>query len=174
MRKEKELLKEEIREKISRHRSFVVMQYSALTANNANELRRQIRKFGGEVEVVRKRVLLKAVEEAGINLDLSVLEGHIGLVFLGKDPIETTKAVFKFSQNLEKVIKVNAGHYDGKVYGGEDVEKLSKLPGKNEMRAQLLSIFEAPLSQTLACMEALLTSVPYCLDNKSKQEGGEQ
>ena len=51
-----------------------------------------------------------------------------------------------------------------------DVERLSKLPSKDEMRAQFLSVLEAPMSQTLAVMEALLTSVPYCLDNKCKQE----
>ena len=50
------------------------------------------------------------------------------------------------------------------------VEKLSKLPGKDEMRAQLLSVFEAPMAQTLAVMDALLASVVYCLDNKCQQE----
>ena len=50
-----------------------------------------------------------------------------------------------------------------------DVESLSKLPGKDEMRAQLLAYLEAPMAQTLAVMDALLTSVVYCLENKSKQ-----
>jgi large subunit ribosomal protein L10 len=33
-----------------------------------------------------------------------------------------------------------------------------------------LAVLEAPLSQTLAVMEALLSSVVYCLDNKAKQD----
>lgn len=170
MRPEKELLKNEIKDKIERHSSFVIMQYAGLAANAANEFRRQISNMGGEVEVVRKRILMKAAEDVGLKLDLSALEGHLGLVFLGKDPIETTKAVFKFSQDREKVIQICAGRFEGQLYSGEDVEKMSKLPSKNEMRAQFLSILEAPMAQTLAVMDAVLSSVVYCLDNKSKQE----
>lgn len=171
MRAEKELLKNEIKDKLEQYASFVVMQYKNLTANNANALRREIGKMGGDVEVVRKRVLLKAAEDAGVQLDHSSLQGHIGIVFFGNDPIESTKAVIKFSQDRDKVIQLLGGRFDGQLYSGADVERLSTLPGKDEMRAHLLSVFEAPLSQTLAVIEALLASVPYCLDNKSKLEG---
>ncbi len=170
MRAEKELLKQEIEDKIKRFESFVIMQYSHLTANMANDFRREVVKMGGDVEVVRKRVLLKAAVDAGVELDLSLLPGHIGIVFFGHDPIESTKAVIKFGQDRDKVIQLIGGRFDGQLYSGADVERLSKLPGKNEMRAQLLSVLEAPLSQTLAVIEALLVSVPYCLDNKSKKE----
>lgn len=169
MRPEKQLLKGEIKDKIERFDSFVIMQYAGLTANMANDFRRQINKMGGDVEVVRKRVLMKAAEDAGLALDVSHLNGHIGLVFLGKDPIETTKAVFRFSQDREKVIQVLGGRFEGRLYGGADVEKLSQLPSLDQMRAQFLSVLEAPMSQTLAVMEAALTSVIYCLDNKSKE-----
>lgn len=169
MRPEKDLLKQEIKAKLQKFGSFVVMQYSALSANTANEFRREIGKMGGDVEVVRKRILQKAAEDIGLKLDLSTLDGHIGLVFLGKEPIETTKAVFKFSDDREKVIQVLAGLLDGKLYNGADVLKISSLPSMEEMRAQLLSVFEAPLAQTLAVMDAVMTSIVYCLDNKSKQ-----
>jgi large subunit ribosomal protein L10 len=49
-----------------------------------------------------------------------------------------------------------------------DVEQISKLPGKDEMRSQFLGTLEAPLAQTLSVLEALLTSVMYCLENKSQ------
>lgn len=169
MRPEKELLKTEIKDKIGRFPSFVIMQYKSLSANTANDFRREVGKIGGDVEVMRKRVLLKAAEDAGLQLDIETLPGHIGIVFFGKDPIESTKTVIKFSKDREQVIQVIGGRFDGKLYSGADVERLSTLPGKDEMRAQLLSVFEAPLSQTLAVIEALLTSVPYCLDNKSKE-----
>lgn len=173
MRPEKELLKQEIKNKIERFESFVIMQYAGLGANTANEFRREISGIGGDVEVVRKRVLLKAAEDAGVHLELSSLPGHIGIVFFEKDPIESTKTVIKFSQDRDKVIQVIGGRFDGQLYTSAEVERLSTLPGKNEMRAQLLSVLEAPLSQTLAVVEALLMSVPYCLDNKSKETGTE-
>lgn len=171
MRKEKELLKTDVQSKISKHDAFVIMQYAKLSANAANDFRREVNKFGGEVEVVRKRILVKAAKEAKVDLDKKILEGHVGLILLGQDPLEATKAVMKFSQDRDNAIKILLGRFDGKLYQGNDVERLAKLPGKDEMRAQLLSVFEAPMSQTLAVMEALLSSVVYCLDNKTKESG---
>lgn len=169
MRQEKELLKQEIVDKLKQFPSFVVMQYGKLSANAANDFRREIGKTGGILEVVRKRVLLKAANDAGVEFDNSALTGHIGIVFLGEDPIESTKVVFKFGKDRENVIQVVGGRFDGQLYGGADVERLSNLPSKDEMRAQFLSTLEAPLSQTLAVIEALLTSVPHCLENRSQQ-----
>jgi large subunit ribosomal protein L10 len=62
------------------------------------------------------------------------------------------------------------GQFDGNLYDSDAVEKLSKLPGKDEMRASLLGLFEAPMSQSLAVMEALLTSVIHCVENKRKND----
>lgn len=169
MRQEKQLLLDEIKGHMDKHGTFVIMSYQKVTANLANQFRNEIAKLGGNVEVVRKRLLIKAADAAGFKLDLEALPGHIGLVLAGKDPIETTKAVFRFSQDNNKALEVLGGRFEGLYYDGKQVEMLSKLPGKDEMRAQLLSVLEAPMSQTLAVMEALLSSVVYCLDNKTKE-----
>jgi large subunit ribosomal protein L10 len=50
------------------------------------------------------------------------------------------------------------------------VELISKLPTLLEMRAQFLGLLEAPMTQTLGTIQAMLTSVIYCLDNKAKKE----
>lgn len=173
MRQEKQLLLDEIKTQIEQFGSFVLMRYFKLSANAANEFRGTIAKLGGDIQVVRKRVFLKAADECGISLKMSDVEGHVGLVFAGHDALETTKAVFKFSQEGEKAIQVIGGRFDGEIYDARSMEALSKLPGKDEMRAQLLATLEAPLSQTLATMDALVSSVVYCLDNKCKQENAE-
>jgi large subunit ribosomal protein L10 len=170
MRQEKQLLLDEIKEQLDKYSSFLIMRYAGLSANAANNFRREVVKAGGDVEVVRKRVLIRAAQVAGIKLDLEALPGHIGLVFAGKDPLETTKLVFKLSQENEKAIQIIGGRFEGRLYNGPEVEILSTLPSKDEMRAQFLGVLEAPMAQTLAVMEAVLTSVVYCLDNKSKQE----
>jgi large subunit ribosomal protein L10 len=171
MRQEKQLLLKEVKNQIKHFDSFMIMRYLGLTANKANEFRREVAKTGGGVEVMRKRMLVKAAEAAGITLDVDALPGHIGLVYAGTDPIETTKLVFKFSQDNDKKIEVIGGRFEGLLYSAADVEKLSKLPSRDEMRAQFLGLLEAPMAQTLAVMDALLTSVVHCLDNKCKLAG---
>ena len=131
----------------------------------------QLAKSGGGYSVVRKRILLKAAEAEGITLDQSALEGHIGVVYANEDPISTTKALYGFMKKNEDLFEVIGGQFDGQACGPDDMKAISKLPSKDEMRAELLGLFEAPMSQTLSVMQALLTSVIYCLENKvSKAE----
>lgn len=170
MRQEKQLLLDEIKEQIENADAMVFLKYQKMGPNLAYQFRHSLSATGGSFEVVRKRVLLKAAEAAGFSLDYSALEGHIGVVFTGQDPVQSTKAIYKFAKENEDVLHVLAGRFEGNIFSASDVLQISELPTKDEMRAQLLSTFEAPLSQTLAVMEALLTSVPHCLENFTQKE----
>lgn len=174
MRKEKQFLLDEISDQLEANSSFVLISYQGVTANQMNEFRRDILKMDGGVEFVKKRLLIKAADKLGVSLQLGELPGHIGLVLVKQDPIEITKQVFKFRTQTDKKVDVVGGRIDGLLLNGADVKTLSELPSKDEMRAQLLATFEAPLSHTLSVMDAIMTSVVYCLDNKVKlSEGGE-
>jgi large subunit ribosomal protein L10 len=171
MRKEKQLLLDEKKEQIQKDGSFIIMQYRALQANQAGQLRREVAKLGGSVEVMPKRILLKAAEASGIQLYAEDLEGHIGVVYGGHEPLTTAKYVIKYGEENNNAVQVVGGRFDGVVYRAAEVATLAQLPSKDEMRAQLLGLFEAPMAQTLAVVDAILTSVIHCLENKSKSEG---
>jgi large subunit ribosomal protein L10 len=170
MKNEKQLLLDEIKAQISSKPSFFLAQYSKLTANKANEFRREMAKFGVNFEVVRKRMLLKAAHNCGVTLTLETLKGHIGILSTDNDPVETTKAITKYSDDNNNCLELLVARVEGTMINQTDIKRLSKLPSKNEMRAQFLGLLEAPMSQTLSVFEALLTSVVHCVDNKAQKE----
>lgn len=169
MRPEKQLLLNEIKEKIAGSKAIVIASYKRLEPNAAYLFRTNLAKTGGNLEVVKKRVLIKAAQVAGVAIDPAQLQGHIAVVFANEDPIQTTKTVYQFCKENEEVLKVIGGRFEGSICSAQDVELIAKLPSKDEMRSQFLGTLEAPLSQTLSVIEALLTSVLYCFDNKSQQ-----
>ncbi len=168
MRPEKQFLSDDIKGKIDGSKGFLLTRYTKMDPNMASKFRFSLHKTGGDFEIIRKRILMKAAEAAGCPLDRALLEGHIGIIFADEDLLQTAKTVFKFKQENEEILEVIGGRFEGKLYSAKDVEALSKLPSKEEMRAQFLGLLEAVPSQTLSVIEALLTSVAYCLDNKSK------
>ena len=107
----------------------------------------------------------------GISLDRDkMLQGHIAIVFADVDPVQTTKCVYQFCKENEQTLSVLAGRFEGNLCSAKDVELISKLPGRDEMRSQLLGLFEAPMSQTLSVMESMLCSVMFCLENKAAND----
>ncbi len=173
MRPEKQFLLDDIKDRINDSKAIVLASYKRLQPNASASFRNDLAKSGGSLEVVKKRVLIKAAQVAGVELDPALLQGHIAVVFANQDPVQTTKVVYQFCKENEEVLVVIGGRFEGVTCSASDVEQISKLPGKDEMRAQFLGTLEAPLSQTLAVIEALLTSVMHCLDNKSNANNSE-
>ncbi len=169
MRKEKEYLLDAIDAQIKGSGSFVLMSYQGLSANLANDFRCEVEKMGGTVQMVRKRLLVKAAKGLGFEIQLEQLPGHIGVVQGGTDVLETTKYLFRFGKDHENMVNVIGGSFEGELHDAATMKQLSELPSKDEMRAQFLATLEAPLSQTLSTMQALLCSVLYCLENKSQK-----
>lgn len=170
MREEKQLLLDEIKEKIEGSKALILASYKNLNPDLSSNFRKHLAKTGGSFAAVKKRVLVKAGEVGGIHFDKNVLLGHVGVVFVKEDPVSTTKAFFDFSKGHENLFEVIGGHFEGRLCSAKDVKAIAELPSKDEMRAQFIATLEAPMSQTLAVMEALLTSIMHCLENKS-QEG---
>jgi len=170
MRKEKQLLLDEIQGKMEGANALVLTRYQGLSPDLSFAFRSQISEAGGSFSIVKKRILMKAAEAEGISLDPEALQGHIGVVLAHDDPISATKAFFQFAKENEKVFEVIGGQFEGLFCTAKDVKAISQLPSQDEMRSQFLGLLEAPMSQTLSVMEALLTSILHCLENKAQEK----
>ncbi len=169
MRKEKSLLLSSLQDVIKDSDSLVLTSYEKMSANQAANFRTSLRQAGGMFTVVKKKMFLKAAEKLGHQFELE-LDGHIGVVAIKENVVDATKALYKFQKENENIIKVLGGQFEGKICSSQEVEMISKLPTQPEMRAQFLSVLEAPMSQTLAVIEELLKVVMYCLGEKEKQD----
>jgi large subunit ribosomal protein L10 len=170
VKREKQLLLEEMKGQIQRSGTFIIAQYQKLTGDRAYAFRRELEKVGGYFEVVRKRMLLQATRQMGIEFEADQLPGHIGLVLGAQDAIGTTKIVMKFSEDNDGSFQLIGGYVEGQKATRDDVKKLATLPGKEQMRAELLGLFCAPASGVLGAMESLLSGVLYCVDSRAREQ----
>ena len=171
MRPEKELLLNEVKSKIDASTAMIITRYDKLEPNVSWQLRDRLAKSGSLLEVVRKRVFVKAIQQAGISIDETALKGHIGVVFINQpDAMASTKVIYKFSEENGQILQVLYGQLDGKIVPGSDLEIMSKLPGINEMRALLLGLFTAPMSHFLSVLEAVMAEPLSVINQKSQSE----
>jgi len=170
MRKEKQLLLDEIKEKIGAADAMIVVNYQHFEPTLSWDLSKQLSEKSSLFEIVKRRVFAKAVADMKLPLPSEEFKGHVGVVFIKGDLADATKTVCNFSEDNGDLFSIVAGTSEGKTYTEEEIKLLSKLPGKDQMRSELLGLFEAPMTRTLSVMEGLLTSLMYCLENKSKKE----
>ncbi|NGX39297.1 MAG: 50S ribosomal protein L10 [Chlamydiae bacterium] len=170
MRQEKQLLLDEINDKIEGSSSFVLTRYQGLNPDLSSDFRLSLAESGSTYAAVKKRILVKAIEAKGIQLDKEQLAGHIGVAFASSEPISMAKVLFAFAKENKDTLEIIGGHFDGRFCSASEMKTISELPSKDEMRAEFLGLLEAPMSQTLSVMDALLTSILFCLENKKEQE----
>ena len=170
MIEEKQLLLNEIKEKIDSSTGFIMTKYEGMNAGSARQLRNQIAEAEGEFEVVPKRVFLKALEKSGVDTAGIKLEGHIGILFTESEATGLAKAAVKFSETNKNMITFIGGVIDKQMCDGQEIMQLAKLPSLDELRAQFVGLLEAPMAQTVGTMQAALASILYCFDAKCNKE----
>ena len=164
MRPEKQLLLDEIKEKIENANGFLIARYRNMKADKARGFRDLVVKSKGEFEIVKKRIFAKALKESKYKFDADKYTGDIGILFAFEDPAAISKLALKFGEENDKAIELVGAVIDGSMLNTEEVVAFATLPGLDDLRAQFLGLLAAPMQQTVSVFESVLSGVPSVLD----------
>lgn len=122
---------------------IALIDYQGLTANQFAELRAAIKEAGGQIQVVKNRLLLRALQGLGIVSD-QPLTGQTAVVWGNKKQIEPLQIIKKFAKDWEKPT-FRWGVYQKAVIDKASLERLANLPSQETLRAQVVAGLQAPL-----------------------------
>ena len=156
--------------------SLIVADYRGLTNAQLVELRAKLRGSGARLTVVKNTLTRRAAEEAGTDALLALLEGPTAIAFVEADgdAVAVAKALADAAKDT-KVLALRGGILSGQSLSGADVEELAKLPAPDVVKAQLVGVIVAPLTQLAALIAAPLRDLVGVLDARIAQleEGGD-
>ena len=138
MRAEKQLLLDEIEGKMGESTGFIVVSYQQLKAPTIREFRDKISESGGDFEVIRKRVFIKAATKKGLPIDLSELTGHIGIIFTKEDAGPSAKIALSYEEKEGEPVKILRGMIEGKLCSSDDVKAFATLPSLEVLRSMFV------------------------------------
>ncbi|HEY3237563.1 MAG TPA: 50S ribosomal protein L10 [Polyangiaceae bacterium] len=149
LRTQKEQLVQELRERVERMSSAVIVDYKGMTVEEAVRLRQAFRQRGVVYQVAKNTLVKQALSGASWASGLSgSLKGMTAVAFSFEEPSAAARVLKEFRAQTQKPA-VKAGVLDGIVLDASAVEnQLASLPSKDEARAQLLAQMLAP-AQTL-------------------------
>jgi large subunit ribosomal protein L10 len=131
---------DDLAEKLKGQKNLVLVDGGGLTANQATELRAQVRDGKGRVRLLKNSVALHTFKKLGLAGFEKHLSGMNVLVF-GPDPVTLAKKLVAYKEKHQKG-GVKAAVIEGKEEGAAVIENLSKLPSRPELLAQVLGVMQ--------------------------------
>lgn len=178
-KEEKALLISSLIDSFVKSQATVLFDNLGLTVAQMTTLRRDLRKAGCEAKVVKNTLARLSTkkslkEKKGGEMDrfLGTLKGPTVAVFSYKDPIVPTKILAAFAKGNDK-LKIKSCWLDGQFVDPAGVQDLSKMPGREETLAMLLSLLNAPATKLLRLMKEPGSQVARVVEAQRKNLGGE-
>lgn len=149
--------------------SAVAAEYRGMTVTEMTALRIQARNNGVYLRVIRNTLARRAVADTDFKCLQSVLTGPVVLAFSQQDPGAAARVVKEFLKTNKK-LTVKGVAIGGRLYGAEELERISKMPTRDEAISMLMSVMKAPITKlvrTLAEPHAkLVRTVAAIRDSK--------
>lgn len=138
-----------------------------MTVKDLSVLRKQLKANGAQLMVAKKTLLKRALDEKGIELNISDMEGEIAAVFSFEDALAPVKNLNDFGKTNEHV-QIRGGYMDNNVLTVADVKQLAALPGKDVLRGQLVGVIASPLSGFANVLQGNIKGLITVLSEKAK------
>lgn len=156
----------EINHLLEESKAIIFADYSGLSVADQTALRQKIAESKGDYVVTKNNLLRLAfknkLNEIPKEID-AVLNGQTAIIVAKEDAVSSTKALVEFAKD-KNLPTIKIGFMEGKVLSVSQIDYLSKLPGKNQLLAQLLAQLQAPITSFVRQINAPAQRLVYALE----------
>ena len=152
---QKQLVIDEIKEKVEKSNGIVLFDYRGLTDSEIKELKHALKDVNSEYKVYKNTLIQRALNDLNIDLD-EYLNGPSAVAF-SEDQIAPIKVLANFMKK-HKAVTLKVGLVDGNKTTEEELQQLATIPSR-----------EGLLTMLAGGMLAIPKDLAICLDLYSKQ-----
>lgn len=152
-----------------------LFDYRGLKVSEMGTLRSRIKALGANVKVVKNRLAIKYFEKHKQAAGRELFKGPLAMAYSDDKFVETAKVLVEFEKESKK-IKIISGFIEKRLVGSQQVLEVAKLPGKEQLLAQLVYSIGMPLRRFGSALSSPLTHMLVLMKNlqdKKVKEGGQ-
>ena len=154
-RSQKEVVVDAFRQSVSEAQAVVLTEFHGLTVAEADDLRSKLRENGVEFKVIKNTLAKRAIAGTDLEVLSDSLTGPTAWAFSATDPTGPAKVLIDFLKGpVANHLQIKLGYLSGKELSAQEVKSLAALPSKDELRAQLLSLFTANATKFVRVLAA--------------------
>lgn len=156
MRKEeKQEIVQALAEQIKSYGNFYIADTADLSVEKVNKIRRKGFENGITIQVVKNTLIMKALEEAGVNTEEigTVLKGASTMMFseVGNGPAKLIKQLRKEG---DKPLLKAAYIQETTFIGDDQLDALVNLKSKEELVADVIALLQSPAKNVISALQS--------------------
>lgn len=145
-----------LHEGFNHNQAAFLVNFKGLSVKQMQSLRKSLRQEGGSLKIAKARLMRRAIDGIeGIEGLKDFLKDQVGLIFVEHNSAAVAKALHEFAKQNE-ALKVVAGFLDRHVLDRNSVVRIAQLPPRPELLAQLCGTLNAPISNFVGILNALV------------------
>lgn len=146
-REQKEQAIDTMKEMLSDSKGFIAFGFSGVTVNDLNDFRGEILDSGGDMRVVKRRLLDIALEDEGIDFELEKFIGQTGFVTFSTSLPDIANVIFDI-KNYSEDVKVFGGYdlEEDALVESDYIEQVGNLPSREVLLGQVVGAIGAPIT----------------------------
>lgn len=143
IKRNKEEIVAGLTDKAGKAKAIVFAHYQGMTNFQLEALKKAVKETDAEMLVAKNTLMMRALDQLNLKPEEELREATITLFAYG-DPIAPLKAITKSFKEI-KLPTIKLGIVEGKVLAESEVVRLSTLPSKEVLLAQLMGTLQSPI-----------------------------
>ncbi len=157
-----------IKEKFEQSTAVYLVNYSGVTVDEINGLRREFIKDGVTYKVFKNTLVKRVIAELGGYEELNdALVGMIGIAFADENYVAPAKIIKSFNDKNKK-FDFKGCYIESTFYGEDQLKTLASMPTKEEVMASIVGSIAAPASGIVGSINAVMRDLVSVIDEVGK------
>lgn len=152
--REKQAVIDEIKGKLEKAKSAVVIDYIGITVAEADAMRKKLREANVDYTVYKNTLVNRAIQGTEYEGLKEVLSGPSAFAFSYDDAVAPARVISGIIKEYKKM-EFKAGVIEGKFYDAEGVKAIAALPSRDELLAKFMGSIQSPVSKFVRTLQAI-------------------
>lgn len=152
--KQKQAVIDEIKEKLEKAQSAVVIDYMGITVAEADAMRRKLREANVDYTVYKNTLVNRAIEGTAFEPLKDSLAGPSAVAISYDDAVAPARVINGIIKEYKKMT-FKAGIIEGTFFDAAGVQAIASLPSRDELIAKFMGSIQSPVSKFARTLQAI-------------------
>lgn len=151
---EKQAIVEEIRAKLEKAQSAVVIDYMGLKVAEADAMRKRLRDANVDYTVYKNTLMSRAIQGTRFEQLEEVLQGPSAFAFGYEDAIAPARVLNDIIREYKKMA-FKGGVVEGHFFNEDGIRDVATLPTRDQLIAKFMGSIQSPVSKLVRTFQAI-------------------